>query len=414
MSSIIKDKDFPYDEEKQVIIKNFYNYIATKKEKKKDKLFYKRNPENGNLETYNKAKGDLVSSVNLFYYRPLTKNEYDTMEKERKDAIIALEEQIDIQKSLLRKAYDEFRNTKDSETFIQVNNEIKDLELKKSYIRYPIRNVKTIESIETRRIDFDKEFEIRKAYDIQFSVYRDFPLWKLYGRYTDSKEVLDSAEQETILLQAGQLFLKNGKIARIFNDIDNDNKELSIFIQRDFVYNDVKYSSPYQAFEAIRLLQLGYEDLRNEVLNTRGTRLIKMIGKKINKGLNNTKIIWNDILLNFYQQNEDLLNGLLNTKNDILVFGNSIPYLGGVGINAGDDNILDISLWKQVKYNSTVLEPNIVGTVLMNLRSGFRETDKRDLVKVGGTFTESTKTVEEQEQSKKAAIINIMKKRYNP
>ena len=187
MSSIIKDKDFPYDEEKQVIIKNFYNYIATKKEKKKDKLFYKRNPENGNLETYNKAKGDLVSSVNLFYYRPLTKNEYDTMEKERKDAIIALEEQIDIQKSLLRKAYDEFRNTKDSETFIQVNNEIKDLELKKSYIRYPIRNVKTIESIETRRIDFDKEFEIRKAYDIQFSVYRDFPLWKLYGRYTDSK-----------------------------------------------------------------------------------------------------------------------------------------------------------------------------------------------------------------------------------
>ena len=139
-----------------------------------------------------------------------------------------------------------------------------------------------------------------------------------------------------------------------------------------------------------------------------------MIGKKINKGLNNTKIIWNDILLNFYQQNEDLLNGLLNTKNDILVFGNSIPYLGGVGINAGDDNILDISLWKQVKYNSTVLEPNIVGTVLMNLRSGFRETDKRDLVKVGGTFTESTKTVEEQEQSKKAAIINIMKKRYNP
>lgn len=413
MSSIIKDKDFPYDEEKQLMIKSIYNNISKRKEKKKDKYLYKINSENGNLEIYDKVKGELHASVNLFYYRPITKDEYDTMEKERKDAIITLEEQIDIQKSLLRKAYDEFKNTKDSETFIQVNNEIKDLELKKSYIRYPIRNVKTIESIETRDINFDKEFEIRKAYDIQFSVYRDFPLWKLYGRYTDSKEVLDSAEQETVVLLPGQLFLKNGKIARIFNDVDNDNKELSIFIQRDFVYNDVKYSSPYQAFEAIRLLQLGYEDLRKEVLNTRGSRLIKMIGKKINKALNDTKNIWNDILLNFYQQNEDLLNALLNTNNDILVFGNSIPYLGGVGINAGDDNILDTSLWKQVKYNSTVLEPNIVGTVLMNLRIGFRETDKRDLVKVGGSFTESTKTVEAQEQSKKAAIINIMKKRYH-
>lgn len=413
MSSIIKDTDFPYDEKAQITIKNFYNTISKRKEKKKDKYLYKINPENGNLETYNKAKDELLSSVNLFYYRPITKEEFDIMEQERKDAIIALEEQIDIQKSLLRKAYDEFRSTKESETFIQVNNQIKDLELKKSYIRYPIRNVKTIESIETRRINFDKEFEIRKAYDIQFSIYRDFPLWKLHGRYTDSKEVLDTAEQETTALLAGEIFLKNGKIARIFNDVDNDNKELSIFIQRDFVYNDVKYSSPYQAFEAIRLLQLGYEDLRNEVLNTRGSRLIKTIGKKINKPLNDTKNIWNDILLKFYQQNEDLLNALLNTKNDILVFGNSIPYLGGVGINAGDDNILDISLWRQVKYTSTVLEPNIVGTVLMNLRTGFRETDKRDLVKVGGSFTESTKTVEEQEQSKKAAIINIMKKRYH-
>jgi hypothetical protein len=48
----------------------------------------------------------------------------------------------------------------------------------------------------------------------------------------------------------------------------------------------------------------------------------------------------------------------------------------------------------------------------MELRTEFREKDKRDLVKVEETFTESTKTKEEQEKDKKAAIINTMKKRY--
>jgi predicted NAD-dependent protein-ADP-ribosyltransferase YbiA (DUF1768 family) len=410
--SSIKDPDFPYDETKQKQIKAFFNHIATKKEKKKDKIFYKRNPETGNLEIFDKKTGDLLSSIPLFYYRPITKEEIDIMEKERIDSIIALEEKIDIQKSILRNEYNEFKTTRSSDRFIQINNEIKDLELQKTFLRSPVRNVKIVDTIETRDIDLEKEFEVRKSYDIQFSIYRDFPLWKFYGRYTDSKEVLDSSEQESITLLQGQLFLKNGKIARIFNDIDNDNKNLSIFTQRDFVYNDVRYSSSYQAFEAVRLLELGYEDLRNEVLKTRGSRLIKNIGRKINKPIKDTKLVWRDILLNFYQQHEDLLNELLNTKNDILVFGNSISYLGGVGINAGDDNVLDVSLWKTIKHNSIILEPNILGNVLMELRTEFREKDKRDLVKVEETFTESTKTEEEQEKDKKAAIINTMKKRY--
>jgi predicted NAD-dependent protein-ADP-ribosyltransferase YbiA (DUF1768 family) len=411
--SSIKDVDFPYDETKQNQIKAFFNHIATKKEKKKDKLFYKRNPENGNLEIYDKKTSDLVSSIPLYYYRPITSEEIDIMERERIDSIITLEEQIEIQKALLRKAYNEFKTSGSSERLLQINNEIRNLELKKSYIRTPVRDTKIVESIETRNINYDKEYEVRKAYDIQFTIYRNFPLWKLYGRYTDSKEIVNVIEQEKVILKAGELFLKNGKIARIFNDIDNDNKNLSIFLQREFIYNDVKYSSPYQAFEAIRLLELGYQDLHDEILKTYGTRLIKKIGRKINKPLRDTKLVWRDILLNFYTQHEDLLNELLNTNSSILVFGNSIPYLGGVGINAGDDSILDSALWKQVKYDSIILEPNIIGKVLMEIRTQFKESDKSDIVKVGGDYSESAKSEEDVEKAKKSAIINIMKKRYN-
>jgi len=404
----IEDPEFPYDAKTQVQIKEFFIHLS-KKSKKKDKYFYKRSPQTGDLEIYDKKTGDLLSTIPMYYYRGLTKEEFDVMDKLRIDAIVALEEQIDIQKGLLRTAYDEYKATKDSEVYMQINNEIKDLELQKTFIRSPIRETKIIESIETRRVNFEQLHEVRKANDIQFTIYRDFPLWKLHGKYTDSKEILEVTEQESVTLLPGEVFLKNGKIARIFNDVDNENKSLSIFIQRDFVYGDVKYSSPYQAFEAIRLLELGYEDLHNEVIKTRGTRLIKMIGKKINKALQDTEIIWRDILLNFYQQNEDLLKELLATKNDILVFANSISYLGGIGINAGADEVLDTTLWKKSKVDTLVLSPNIVGKILMELREDFKEQDVRDLVKVGGDYSKEAKTEEEQQSARKGAIINYRK-----
>ena len=408
----IEDPEFPYDAKAQIEIKEFFKNIASTKVKKKIKFFYKRSPESGDLEVYDKKTGDLLSSIPMYYYRGLTKEEYTTMDKLRVDAIVALEEQIDIQKGLLRDAYDEFKKTRDSEVYMQINNEIKALELQKTFIRSPIRQAKIIESIETRRVNFDELYEKRKATDIQFTIYRDFPLWKLHGKYTDSKEVLEVSEQDEVVLLPGEVFLKNGKIARIFNDVDSENKFLSIFIQRDFIYNDVKYSSPYQAFEAVRLLELGYEDLHNEVLKTRGTRIIKTIAKKINKALIDTKLIWRDILSNFYQQNEDLLKELLATKNDILVFANSISYLGGIGINAGADEVLDTTLWKKTKIDTLVLSPNIVGEVLMELRAEFKENDISEIVKVGGDYSSEVKTVEEQEKAKKAAIINYKKKNY--
>jgi predicted NAD-dependent protein-ADP-ribosyltransferase YbiA (DUF1768 family) len=404
----IEDPEFPYDAKTQLQIKEFFNHIVSKP-KKKDKHFYKRSLESGDLEIYDKKTGDLVSTIPMYYYRSLTKEEFDVMDKLRIDAIVALEELIDIQKGLLRTAYDEYKATKDSEVYMQINNEIKDLELQKTFIRSPIRETKIIDSIETRRVNFEQLHEVRKMQDIQFTITRDFPLWKLHGKYTDSKEVLEVAEQESVTLLPGEVFLRNGKIARIFNDINNENPSLSIFIQRDFVYGEVKYSSPYQAFEAIRLLELGYEDLHNDIIKTRGTRLIKMIGKKINKALQDTEVIWRDILLNFYQQNEDLLKELLATNNDILVFANSIPYLGGIGINAGTDEVLDTTLWKNIKIDTLMLTPNIVGKILMDLRNDFKEQDVRDLVKVGGDYSKEAKTEEQQKSARKAAIINYRK-----
>ena len=249
-NSINKKDDFPYDDKTKNQIKMFYKKIASTPGKR-DKFLYKHTNE-GNLEIYDRKTNDLLSTIPLLSYRPYTKDEYDTIEKERIEEIIKIEEQIDIIRGLLRNAYSEYKETKDSTNFLKYNEEMKDLELKKIYYRSPVRGIKMIESIEKRDIDFEDKFEIRKMKEIYVSIYRDFPLWKLYGKYTDSKEVIEASIQKITILKSGESFLNDGKIARVFNEANEDepNYFMSIFILQDFVYNNVKYSSPYQAFES--------------------------------------------------------------------------------------------------------------------------------------------------------------------
>jgi len=423
----IVDPLFPYDIKTQNQIESFYNKIATKVGKR-DKFIYTQS-EDGNLETYDKKTNELTSSIPLYYYRYYTKDELQLLETERKDSIIAIEQQIDVTRSLLRKAYEEYKTTQNYTNFLKYNEEMKILELKKLLFRSPVRDIKTIQSVETRDIDFEKQYEIRKTKDVFVNIYREYPLWKLYGKYTDSKEVLEASIQNQTVLKEGEVFLKNGKIARIFNNVSEDdvNSFLSIFKLQDFIYNNVKYSSPYQAFEATRLETLDYGDLRNQIMKSKNIKYIKVIASKIKKALPNTKDIWRDILINFYKQNQNQMKLLLNTKNTILVFANNIPYLGGIGYDAPeistDDNsskenkvqlwnsIIDPKLWKTLKINDVIITPNIVGNTLMDIRNEMKESISEDQEQIGGEIKESYRTDEEKEMKKKAAIINYMKKK---
>ena len=406
-NSINKKDDFPYDDKTKNQIKMFYKKIASTPGKR-DKFLYKHTNE-GNLEIYDRKTNDLLSTIPLLYYRPYTKDEYDTIEKERIEEIIKIEEQIDIIRGLLRNAYSEYKETKDSTNFLKYNEEMKDLELKKIYYRSPVRGIKTIESIEKRDIDFEDTFEKRKINNVYISIYRDFPLWKLYGKYTDSKEVIEASVQKHTILLTGESFLNDGKIARVFNEANEDdtNYFLSIFTLEDFVYNNVKYSSPYQAFEATRLETLKYDDLRNQIMKSKSIKYIKAIASKIKKALTNTKEVWDDILTEFYTQNSDYIELLRDTKNTILVFANnpSLPYIGGIGFEAGTE-VYDKTKWKTLKIGDVIVGPNIVGNVLMELRTEFNESIPQvESAEVYDSYT----TDEEKEKQKTAAIINFRK-----
>lgn len=390
------EEKFPYDSQTQNEIKTFFK----NKLKSKKKYTYSISNE-GNLETYDSKTGELINSITLKYYRPLTKDEINIMEEERINSIIQVEEQIDIQKAMLRKAFQTYKETKVANDVLRINQEIANLESQKALLRTPVREIIDLQSIEKRSIYFDMPQEKRKEEFVYKMFYRDFPLWKLYGIYTDSKESYETIEKKRISLVPGEVVLANGKVARIFGPIEDEyNGFMSIYNINDFVYQETKFSSPYQAFEAYRLTEAGAEDLRNKILQSRSIKFIQITSKKNMTPLKNTKNVWKDILRSYYEQNPELVKKLLETNEDVLVFADPSSYIGGVGFLSGQEELLDAKKWKT---------PNLVGEALMELRSEFKEGFE---VKEGGSFKESSKTQEEINKSRKAAIINVMRKKH--
>ena len=105
---------------------------------------------------------------------------------------------------------------------------------------------------------------------------------------------------------------------------------------------DTNFSSAYQAFETTRLMELGKEELAKKVLNTRSIKTIRYLVREVRDKLDDTKDLWYEILSEYYQQNADLIKALVNTKDSMLVFANTNPYLGGIGLTVEDENRLEL------------------------------------------------------------------------
>lgn len=388
-SHYIDDVEFPYNETKQKAIHAYFKNMTQPKKHMRYTF-----SENGDLETYDVKKGEVIDTIQLNYYRPITKEEFETQNNERIAALIATEEQIDIQKSLLRKAYEIYKETGNAANVVEINQDIINLERQKTAIRSPVRSSTWFEKVQKRSIYFDMPFETRMVEDIDQYYYRDFPLWKLYGKYTDSKDIHEATKQKSLIV--GEVYLKNGSIARIFNNVEDENAFLSIFNVKDFVYKNTQYSSPYQAFEVLRLKENGFEEVAKKIMDTRAIKQMQIRAKSFSQPLKNMKAVWKDILREFYKQNGEFMQKLIKTNDDVLVFGNTTPYLGGIGL-AGQEEIIDVGKW---------IYPNVVGEVLMELRGELREVDETK----SEAFTASAVTAEQLANRKKGVIISAMKK----
>jgi predicted NAD-dependent protein-ADP-ribosyltransferase YbiA (DUF1768 family) len=168
----------------------------------------------------------------------------------------------------------------------------------------------------------------------------------------------------------------------------------------EFVMNDTRYFTALQAYEAERAKELGMEELRKEILNTRSPRTIRLKVRKVTAHPVDAKGLWLKIFTEIYQQTETLKERLLETGTDALVYADNRLGPSGIGLTEKDSGVLDPTKWKG---------ENAVGVALETIRTQMREGTIKE-APVNAKPKESVITEEQQAKAKMGAIINAKRK----
>jgi predicted NAD-dependent protein-ADP-ribosyltransferase YbiA (DUF1768 family) len=366
---------------------------------------------------------NVLKTLQLKHYRPITTEERAAMEEERLEKLAALDTLFEQKRKKLREAMIAYKATGAIEPVLEANQEANDVELQRILVRTPIRNVKQVAIPETRDVLFDEPYEKRKLFgstnlfkpqfDKEGKLLWEDPLlsgiFKLerrafapslfYGRYEDKAVAVDERDRAVVEeTGAGRVRLDNGSLARIFEEADDEhNGFLSPSYVVEFVYKETKYSSAFQAYEAERMRQHKEDRVRTALLKTRSVRTIRTLTRKVTQPVANPRALWLDIFTSLYAQHPELAEKLKATGTDLLVYADSV---GGVGLAHEDKKILSPKQWPQ---------ENIVGSVLEVIRARLREKAPGEVAPAGGA-KEEVISEEEQKKAKVAAIINARRR----
>jgi|LakMenEpi03Aug12_release.lakeMendotaPanAssembly.Ray.scaffolds.fasta_scaffold227494_3 predicted NAD-dependent protein-ADP-ribosyltransferase YbiA (DUF1768 family) len=378
---------------------------------------------NGQLQVFSK-ENTLLKTLQLKQFRPITTEERAAMEENRKEQLATLDTLFEKKKQELREAILNYKATGAIEPVLQANQEVEDVELKRVFVRTPIRMITKVDVPEAREVLFDQPYETRKLFGNQntFATQKDvkgniiwedplsdgifrlerrpFYLTNFYGRYED-RETTVTAEQTAVVEEtgAGRVRLATGTIARIFDESDDEhNGFLSPGWPVEFIFKDTKYSSAFQAYEAERMRENNEDRVRTALLKTRSVRTIRTLTRKVTQTAKNPRKLWTEILTALYAQHPDLAKRLDSTGTDALIYADPV---GGVGLARDDKKILDPKQWTQ---------ENIVGNVLELIRARLREKAPGSSVAPAGGALESVISEEEQKKARVGAIINARRR----
>ena len=261
-------------------------------------FYYKRMKDPFNYKYT--ENGELISNntvLKLKSYVPLTEEDRENMEKERRELLIAIETEIETKKRELRYALEEYKESGDVGQVLLKNKEVEALEQQRVSIRTQERFIKMIQNPVTNQILLEKSRETRRlippgADPFNFGVFalvtREFHPRNFYGKYVDSESV-ENRGIDKIGLDATRTYMKDGKIARFFyeaSDVD-PNSPLSPLLPSKIIIESTEYSNAIQAYEAERAKELGLNDIVGKLMKTRSARTVRLIMKEVKDQVEN-------------------------------------------------------------------------------------------------------------------------------
>ena len=211
--------------------------------------FYKSREKKPNLYTYDDdgnlvekdKEGKITKTLQLPSYREPTYEERDIMEKKRMDAIAKAESEYESARQKLRSAIE---NTSSSiSEILLLNKNVTELDMKLQAVRFPLRYIKKIESIEINKILMEDVYETRKLpYELSVLINRPFTLQEQYVR-------IGNMPQKKIQIKQSIRIEKKPVI--LFSEPDtNEYGFLSPKWQVNIEFNTTQYNSLHQALMA--------------------------------------------------------------------------------------------------------------------------------------------------------------------
>ena len=356
---------------KRIVIKNEKEpskLIDFYKARLKDPLHYTYS-EQGDLQIQG-AKGKNDEIIRLKSHTALRPEERKELEDKRLEKLQELEVKYEEILNELRETVASYKlGASTAAGVVAVNEKLRDITLLRSKEAYPERWIKNEVNPDINTILLALTYERRKmTYDIGLLKRSDISRENVWGRYReDAIASTDQAEG-----QAG------GGINDVFFIEDQENPFHPAFM-REFVYEETRYVSPYQAYQAERFKELEMPDIKAQILKTRSARTIHNIAEKEPTDVKYPKELWEQSLEAFYTQHADVGTRLKDTGSKRFHLSEAMY---------GDQNYLD---------------------ALLAVRVALREQNK-DAQKEIGEVKESVITEEQQAKAKAGAIANFRKR----
>jgi hypothetical protein len=349
----------------------------------KMKAFYRLRAKNSRFYGYT-AEGNLeikpdnpakfpATVITLRAFSALKPEELEEIETKQRDLQAAVETEYVAKMKELRAAYDVFsgdrRSTEFATQIVRLNEELRGISVRRNKILYPERWIDDVSNPEIRSILLQQTHEERKlGYDAF-----------LFKRYALSRQ--DAEGHYRAHGEAGNAMLGGGTTVLFLTAADDPKTgQFHPIYETEFVYNETKYASPYQAYETERFKELEDEQMVKKLLGTRSARTIQQLVAQDPRPPKNPESLWTEILEDLYTQNKAMADKLKET--------------GSARFHMMD------------KQYGTPLYANALVTVRTKLK------EREDDAPSGGDVVKQSVISEmEQEKAKVGAIINNFRRR---
>lgn len=261
--------------------------------------------EEGNLQILENPKEIPPTVLTLRAFRALLPEELQEIETAQEATKLEIEARYVAKLKELRMANAalDTRNAESVALVVRLNEEVREISVLRNKAMYPEQWVKTLESVDTRRILLDQPHEERKM---------GYPIY-LYKRLALSRADVEGRYTEHGEFRPGGI---GGGGTVVLFITDTEDPQTGIFhpaTEREFVFHETRYSSPYQAFETERFKELDDEKMVKQLLGTRSAKTIKNLVSLEPRQPQHPLKLWEDILETFYTQFKDAMENLKAT-----------------------------------------------------------------------------------------------------